>query len=742
MATLNANGGPVTIGGTAGFTNTGAVNVNAGTLVFATPYTQTSGTLSLLGGSVQSLIPLNLQGGMVVGAGNIFADVLNGGIIQPSLGGSGLSITGNVSLLSGSQLVFHLGGLTQGSQYGFLNVNGSLILGGNLVVSFANGFQNSVANGNTFTLISTSGGLTGAFANIVSGGRLNTSDGFGSFLVTYAGGTLLLTNFLPFTSASANWLGGVGNWSDATKWSTNPLFPNNGNGGSIFDATLSSGSLTQDIVGGVVIQRFDFSGGSLAVNNPLTTNALFNWTGGSLSGTSVLTLAGGGSLSGTSDRTLANGTLVVPPGQTLTDSGAHNFYLNAGGVLNNAGTFLAQNDNGINANFGSGSVINSGTFTRNTGTGTYQIVDAFTNSGTVNANSGVLGFGNTMNSTGTLAANGGTMILSNGGTISGAFSVAAGSLINLSGGNFTLATGVSSAGAGALMISGANVIVTGNATFAAPLTVGSGTLDIGSGLTLNQTGAFTWTGGVLGGSGGTLLAAGGGNISGTSDRTLANGILAISAGQTLTDSGAHNFYLNAGGVLNNAGTFLAQNDNGINANFGSGSVINSGTFTRNTGTGTYQIVDAFTNSGTVNANSGILGFGNTMNSTGTLAANGGTMILSNGGTISGAFNVAAGSLINLSGGNFTLASGVSSAGAGTLMISGANVTVTGNATFAAPLAFGSGALDIGSGVTLSQSGTFAWTGGTLGGSGGTLQVAGGGTISGTSDRTLANGTLG
>ncbi len=29
----------------------------------------------------------------------------------------------------------------------------------------------------------------------------------------------------------STWDGSTGNWSDATKWSSNPLYPNNGNGG-------------------------------------------------------------------------------------------------------------------------------------------------------------------------------------------------------------------------------------------------------------------------------------------------------------------------------------------------------------------------------------------------------------------------------------------------------------------------------------------------------------------------------
>lgn len=49
-------------------------------------------------------------------------------------------MNGAVTLLSSSKLTFQLGGLTQGSQYGFLNVNGTAALAGQLVISFVNSF--------------------------------------------------------------------------------------------------------------------------------------------------------------------------------------------------------------------------------------------------------------------------------------------------------------------------------------------------------------------------------------------------------------------------------------------------------------------------------------------------------------------------------------------------------------------------------------------------------------------------
>jgi len=177
------------------FTNQGAVRaINGGTLNFGTPMTQTAGTLEVAAGTITSSSALQIQGGLVTGFGNINAAISNNAMLRPGLGGSGLSVSGNVSLLSASNLVFQLGGLTQGSQYGFLNVSGSVSLGGNLAVSLVNGFLAS--NSNNFTVLSSTAPLAGSFANVASGSRLSTTNNSGTFLVTYSGSSVVLSDYL------------------------------------------------------------------------------------------------------------------------------------------------------------------------------------------------------------------------------------------------------------------------------------------------------------------------------------------------------------------------------------------------------------------------------------------------------------------------------------------------------------------------------------------------------------------
>ena len=127
---LNGNGGgaftnsgtiSAITGGVLRFNGTvnssGTVDVGANTLTATGNYTQSGGTFLLAGGSVQSNNPLSFQGGLLDARGTINAAIMNNAMLRPALGGSGLAVTGNVSLLSSSQLIFQLGGLAQGSQY-------------------------------------------------------------------------------------------------------------------------------------------------------------------------------------------------------------------------------------------------------------------------------------------------------------------------------------------------------------------------------------------------------------------------------------------------------------------------------------------------------------------------------------------------------------------------------------------------------------------------------------------------
>ncbi len=194
--TIKASGGTLQFSGTV--TSSGTVDVGADSLSVTGSYTQSAGTFRLAGGNVTSTSALDFEGGLVDAWGTINAAIMNNAVLQPALGGTGLTVNGDVTLLTSSQLTFQLGGLTQGSEYGHLNVNGSLALGGQLVLTFVNGFQNLVTGNDSFSLLSSLGvSVGGRFTNVAPGGRLETNDGFGSFQVDYGATAIFLSNFIP-----------------------------------------------------------------------------------------------------------------------------------------------------------------------------------------------------------------------------------------------------------------------------------------------------------------------------------------------------------------------------------------------------------------------------------------------------------------------------------------------------------------------------------------------------------------
>jgi hypothetical protein len=128
--------------------------------------------------------------------------VTAGGVVAPGASPGSLNITGNLTLLSTSTLLIELGGPAQGSGYDFLGIGGTGILAGNLNVSFLNGYQWNLPADATFTVLTANAGLTGAFANVLNGGRLTTIDGAASFQVNYgfgnglAANSVILSNFI------------------------------------------------------------------------------------------------------------------------------------------------------------------------------------------------------------------------------------------------------------------------------------------------------------------------------------------------------------------------------------------------------------------------------------------------------------------------------------------------------------------------------------------------------------------
>ncbi len=186
------------------FVNQGTLIARTGTVQFAAAFTQSAPASNILvaaGATAQFDLGLNLAGGSLTGSGTVVGNVTNTAFISPGSILGQLTIQGNLLLNPGSQLVFDIGGTTQGTTYDFLNVTGTATLAGLFTVNVVNGVQSTILPATTFTLL-TATTLTGSFSNAADGARFFAANGTGSFLVNYTATSMTLSGFQPIPEPS------------------------------------------------------------------------------------------------------------------------------------------------------------------------------------------------------------------------------------------------------------------------------------------------------------------------------------------------------------------------------------------------------------------------------------------------------------------------------------------------------------------------------------------------------------
>ncbi len=430
-----------------------------------------------------------------------------------------------------------------------------------------------------------------------------------------------------------------GNWSLAANWN-----PNQVPGASDTAQITTSGTYTVTNSGNASVsvltlggasgtQTLNLSSGVFTLGSASTGNAqgVLNVSGGTLGGAGSLVLAGPLNWSG---GTITN--VVQFTGGTFSGS----LSLNGGQVIN-SGTL---NWTATSTTEGNGSIISNavaGTInlTANFSEGNFGGTRTFINAGQMNVTvSGTATISDTFTNTGTVAVNGGTLDLSGGGVETGPFTVASGATLTLGGGtiafnsgsslsgagNFTVAGGTATVGVG-LNLGGSWTFSGGTATLTSTTTV-SGNAVVVSGGTVNFNGAGPWQPGTLSISLGTLggttavpvqnvggLTWSGGTITNVVQFTggTFSGSLSLNGGQVI-NSGTLNWTATSmtegnGSIISNAvaGT-INLTANFSEGNFGGTRVfINAGQMNVAV-SGTANISDTFTNTGTVAINAGIL----------------------------------------------------------------------------------------------------------------------------------------
>ena len=171
-ATPIANSGALTLTGTTDRTYSGIIS-GTGSLVKTGSFTQTlSGQNSYTGGTTVTGGTLavtgktgavTVAGGALSGTGTVGAVTITSGSLVPGSGGSGKLTTGALTLGSASSTVFALTPSANTS----LSVNGTASLNGAAV---ANGGTGSFAIGTKYTLLTSTGTLSGTFASLSTTG--------------------------------------------------------------------------------------------------------------------------------------------------------------------------------------------------------------------------------------------------------------------------------------------------------------------------------------------------------------------------------------------------------------------------------------------------------------------------------------------------------------------------------------------------------------------------------------------
>jgi fibronectin-binding autotransporter adhesin len=191
------------------FSNSGTVSIQDSATTFkigATgnlAYTQTGGVTAMVGGAFIDPGVFNLNAGELRGTGTIESSVIAGAganTIAPGLSPGTLTINGSLTLSGTSLLAMEIGGLSLGTLYDHLDVNGVLTLAGLLDLDFIDTFENSVSGADIFYLATADSDILGSFSNVASGSRLGTNS-IHSFEVWYGTGSPYGANNLVITSA-------------------------------------------------------------------------------------------------------------------------------------------------------------------------------------------------------------------------------------------------------------------------------------------------------------------------------------------------------------------------------------------------------------------------------------------------------------------------------------------------------------------------------------------------------------
>jgi uncharacterized repeat protein (TIGR01451 family) len=661
------------------------------------------------------------------GTFNVNGGTLNNG--QPGalrITGSGAAVSINV-VKSATNFIQNFGTL-QGSANltipsgGTYTWNGGTMSGtGQFVIATGGNLLVPGTSSSALTLLSKTISNSGTITyHPLTGGTLNQLTLFGSAsIANQSGGLLQITDNSAFLqSGGATTIVNSGTIQASGSSSVAPTVTNNGPGlikssGGTFTLLAGSSTGTLDAVSPGAINfgagstftinggtwggsggGFWVTGGTVTISAPFSVSDLA-LNSGQINGSSTLTITGsnawgGGTMAG-SGATTNSGTLTMSNnlnsfldartfnnnGTVTYQNGGSSLQLTNGAIFNNNSVFNVQGDAPLTANIAVPPLFHNnaaGTLQKSSGTGIAAFSAPFNNDGTVAGNLGTLQFGAAGTHNGNFAAASGAHIAFTGNNTFNAPSSLTGSgAIDFNGGSSTIGSGTVTPGtftvnAASVTLNSAATIGTLNVHNAAVLG-GSGPINLTAASPVSE-----WTGGTINGSG-TLTVNASANfvLDGLTASMTLDGRPLVNNGTLSYSSVTNGLILANGAVVTNAsgGFFNIDGGPGIGVSGAGTAFSNAGTAKRNVA-GTEAIAPPFMNSGTINANAGVLAFtGGLTQTAGSTNLTGGSIsspstIALSGGTLTGNGTVSA--PVNNSGG--IVAPGAPAA-AGTIVITGA-----------------------------------------------------------------------
>jgi len=677
-------------------------------LTFTNPGTVTaSGALTFGSGRLLGAGPLTVNGTMNWTADSEMDTTLTiatGGTLNVSgagtrhLNGGTLNNGGTVNWSGGNNFSVYNAGVINNLATGlFVTTNDQIIYQSCCAVgqAFNNAgtFRKTVATGTT-TISSNGFNNTGTVD--IQSGTFNPSSGgtsSGIFNATSPGTILFSSNV--YTLGAGATLTGTGNFQ------------------------INSSQLNVSAAG-ITVNHMTLAGGNLNINSgasvSTTAAGVIDWSSdATLSGAGTLNVVNGSTLnfSGSGTRYIGGGT--INNSGTINWTGGNNLSIYDSGVINNlAGAlFLATNDQIIYVHCCAGGQAfnNAGTFRKTTATNTTTIQsNGFTNSGTVDVQSGTLNF-------------------TSGGTSTAVFNAGAAGRFLFNGTAYTLSGAATLTGTGNFEINGGTLNVTGSAISVNHLTMSGGTLNVTGAISTTSTGVVDWSSDAVLAGGGSLTIASAAtmNVTGSGTRYIDGGTLNNDG--TVNWSGGNNLSVYNSGVINNhaSGLFSVKNDQIIYQHCCAGGQAfnNAGTFRKSVATNTTTIQsNGFTNSGTVDVQSGTLSF-------------------TSGGTSTAIVNAASPGHVVFNSAAYTLSGAATLTGSGNFQISGGQLNVSGSAIALDHLTMSGGILNVTGAISTSASGVVDWSSDSILTGAGSMTIASGGTlnINGAGTRYIDGGTL-